>query len=238
MPELQAAELAEIKQRGKLIVAVKDNIRPLAFYDTQGNLQGLEIDIAERLAQEILGNSKALDLRPVANQERLEVVTNGQVDIAIAKVTVTEARARLVDFSPYYYLDGTGLVTKDSSRGSFRDLALGRIAVLEDSSTVAVLKYRLSTAQLVGVTSYQEALTLLENEQADAFAGDISVLAGWVQEYPSYQLLPERLSGLALGVVMPKGLQFVELRTQINEAIERWRESGWLAERAAHWGLP
>ena len=232
-----AAELAEIQQRGKLIVAVKENLRPLGFRDPQGNLQGFEIDIARRLAEELLGSPDAVEWQPVTNQERLEAVIEGNVDIAVARVTVTASRSRIVDFSPYYYLDGTGLVTKASVQ-QLSDLAFSKIAVLKDSSTVAVIKYQLPTAHLIGVDSYQEALRLLETEQADAFAGDQSVLTGWVQEYPQYRLLPERLSGEALSVVMPKGLQYVELRTRIDKAIARWQKSGWLQQRAAYWGLP
>jgi len=64
-----SADLDTIIRRGKLIVAVKNNLPPLAFLDSQGNLQGLEIDIAKRLASEILGSDSAIILKPVSNQE-------------------------------------------------------------------------------------------------------------------------------------------------------------------------
>ncbi len=233
-----AAELEEIERRGKLIVAVKDNLRPLGFSDAEGNLQGLEIDIARRLAEGLLGSPDALVLLPVTNRERLDAVMTGTVDLTIARVTATASRFRLVDFSPYYYLDGTGLVTKDASVQQLKDLASGEIAVLNSSSTIAVVRNQLPNAQLVGVNSYEEALTLLEAGKTDAFAADNSVLTGWVQEYPQYRRLPVRLSGEALCVVMPKGLQYVDLRTRVDQAIARWRKSGWLQERATYWGLP
>jgi len=44
---VQSAELDEIEERGKLIVAVKDNLRPLGFRDAAGNLQGLEDRLGE-----------------------------------------------------------------------------------------------------------------------------------------------------------------------------------------------
>ncbi|MEC4895526.1 MAG: transporter substrate-binding domain-containing protein [Oscillatoria sp. PMC 1051.18] len=233
-----AAELAQIERRGKLIVAVKDNLRPLAFTDATGNLQGLEIEIAKRLAAEILGSPDAVELQPVTNQERLNAVIEGKVDIAIARVTFTESRDRLVDFSPYYYLDGTGLVTKDPAIQTFTDLQTSTIAVIRASSTIAVIKYSLPQARLVGVDSYQEALQLLETKEATAFAADKSVLTGWVQEYPQYRLLPERLSGEPLAIVMPTGLQYASLRRKVNEAIANWQKSGWLQERIIYWGLP
>ncbi len=233
-----AAELDEILRRGKLIVAVKDNVRPLGFSDQKGQLQGFEIDVARRLAEELLGDRQAIILQPVTNQERLQMVIDGTVDLVIARVTVTASRNRLVDFSPYYYLDGTGIVAKQSYIKGLQGLETGKIAVLRSSSTIAVIRAEFPQAQLVGVNSYQEALTLLETDAVDAFAGDNSILAGWVQDYPNYRQFPVRLSGEALGVVMPKGLQYASLRDRVNQAILRWQKSGWLQERATFWGLP
>lgn len=233
-----AAALNEIQQRGKLIVAVKDNLRPLGFRDETARLQGLEIDIAKRLASELLGSSEAVVLQPVANQERLRAVIEGKVDIAIARVTTTTARSRLVDMSAPYYFDGTRLVTKDTSVQRQSDLAGRKIAVIRGSSTIAQIKYALPTAQLVGVDSYQQGRAFLESGEAVAFAADTSVLTGWVQKYPQYRLLEPRLSTEALSIVMPKGLQYDPLRQQINGAIARLQASGWLQERVAYWGLP
>ncbi|NEP14449.1 MAG: transporter substrate-binding domain-containing protein [Symploca sp. SIO2C1] len=235
---ISSAELEEIEQRGKLIVAVKDNLRPLGFRGEDGNLQGLEIDIARHLAEELLGEPDAVVLQPVTNLDRLNVVLNGKVDLTIARVSFTESRARLVDLSEYYYLDGTGLVTKDASITELENVATRKIAVIKDSSTIPVVKDALPSSKLVGVDSYEEALSLLEKGGADAFAADKTVLAGWVQEYPQYRLLSARLSGEALCVVIPKGLQYTRLHRKVNEAIARWQAEGWLAERAAAWGLP
>ncbi len=237
-PSAQTAELAEIKQRGQLIVAVKDNVRPLGFINEQENLVGLEIDIARRLAEELLGNAEAVVLKPVTNQERLQAVLEERVDLAIARVTATIPRTRIVDFSPYYYLDGTGLITKNTFIDNKENLATAKIAVLYGSTTIAVIRHELPTAQLIGVKSYQEALNLLETNKVDAFAGDRSILAGWMQQYPQYRLLSERLSGEPLCIVMPKGIQYEDLRKQVREAIVSWRKSGWLQERIEYWGLP
>ncbi len=235
---VRGAELEKIKRRGSLIVAVKDNLRPLGFRDATGNLQGLEIDIAKHLAEELLGKPDAVVLKPVKNIDRLNVVLEGQVDLTIAKVTGNESRSRLVFLSNPYYLDGTGLVTKDASVTKLADLTTATIAVIKGSSTIPVVKYALPTAKLVGVDSYEAARELLENGAARAFAADNSVLTGWVQEYPQYRMLPERLSGEALCIVMPKGVQYAKLQQRVNEAIARWQASGWLAERIAAWGLP
>ena len=100
------------------------------------------------------------------------------------------------------------------------------------------MRYYVPNAELVGVNSYQEAREQIESNTVAAFAADASVLSGWVQQYPQYRLLPTKLSTEPLSVVMPKGLQYDELRRQINEAIARYIAEGWLEERVKYWGLP
>ncbi len=232
-----AADLKTIVQRGQLIVAVKDNLRPLGFRDAKGNLQGLEIDIAERLAQELLGKSGSVVFKPVSNRDRLAVVINGQVDFTIASVTATPSRSRVVSFSAPYYLDGTALVTNTAAIQGLSDLTNQTIAVLNNSSTIAALRYRLPQTKLIGVDSYIEAKTLLESGKAISFASDTSVLSGWVQEFPTYRLLPLRLSAEPLCIVLPKGIQYDELRRRIDQALDRWKADGWIQQRAIYWGL-
>lgn len=232
-----AAELKEIKNRGYLIVAVKDNLRPLGFRDSQGNLQGLEIDVAKRLAQDLLGTD-AVKLQPVENSSRLAAVLENKVDIAIANYTATESRARLVSFSLPYYFDGTALITKDAAIQKLSDVVRSKIAVINGSSTIASLRYLLPQAQLVGVNSYEEAKLLLDADNAVAFAGDASVLTGWKQQDNRYRLLPSLIGAEPLAVVMPKGLQYDELRRQVNNAIALYVSEGWLEARVSYWGLP
>lgn len=231
-----ADELAEIQERGQLKIAVKDNLPPLGFRTAEGELVGLEIDLAHRLAADLLGQGDAVQLQPVSNLERLAMVTGKEVDLAIAHLTVTASRSRLVDFSLPYYLDGAAVITRDPTVARLADLAQGSIAVLDGSSTVAVVRSRLPSASLVPVRSYQEAQGLLDEAQVVAVAADASILSGWTHQ-SNYRLLTPLLSGEALAIALPRGLQYESLRQQVNQAIARWYDEGWLQERIAYWGL-
>jgi polar amino acid transport system substrate-binding protein len=233
-----AAELEDIQERGFLIVAVKDNLRPLGFRTEQGDLTGFEIDIARQLAVELFGTPEAVVLQPVNNQDRLPTLLNDDVDIVIAQLSRTDARSRMVDFSTPYYLDGVGLITRHPRIQTLPDVANATIAVLNDSTTIAIVRSLFPEASLVGVDSYQDALATLESNQADVFASDATILTGWAQDYPSYRVLPSLISAEALAIAMPRGLQYEDLRQAINTAIERWHDDGWLREREIHWGLP
>jgi len=231
-----AESLAVMQATGHLRIGVKDNLRPLGFRDDQGQLQGLEIDLARKLTQELLGLEAQAELIPLLNQERRTALLEGKVDLVIAQMVATSNRTRLVVFSPYYYLDGTGLLVKTSTPASA--IAPSKIAVLQGSSAIAVLRAWRPRAELIGVASYQAALVLLEQNQVDAIAADNSVLTGLHQTRPGYQQLPLRLSGEPLAIAMPKGLQYQDLHQRIDQVLERLQQSGWLAERIQYWGLP
>ncbi|MDB9315241.1 transporter substrate-binding domain-containing protein [Spirulina sp. CS-785/01] len=232
-----AAELATIQQRGKIVIAVKDNLRPLGFRDERGELRGLEIDMARKLAEELLGSAEAVVLKPVSNEARLEEVMEGEVDLAIAHLTATPARARLVHFSRYYYLNSTTFVTLNPDLDSLNDLQGLKVAVLKQSRTIPTVRHAMPNIQLLGVESYQEALEKLETGEVAVFAGDRAVLVGWVQDYPQYRLIPVNLGMSPLSIALPKGRQQSELYLRVNRAIAQWETSGWLPQRREYWGL-
>lgn len=233
-----AADLRTIQRRGHLVVAVKDNLRPLGFRDPQGHLQGFEIDIARRLAQELSERPNQLILKPVQNTDRLMVVIQDVADFTIARVTQTTLRSRVVALSQPYYRDGTVLVTRDPHLKDIGQISHQSVAVLNQASTIRALQEKLPAARLIGVSSYQAAWELLEQGGAVAFAADASVLTGWVQEHPHYRILASYLSIEPLVVVLPRGEQYDALRNRINELLERWHLEGWLRQRAEFWGLP
>lgn len=235
-----AAELSEIRDRGHLIVGIKTNRPPLGFINETGNLDGFEIEIARRLASDLLGDEAAVQFVPLSNVERINAVLEDRVDIAIAAITLTEPRRRLVNFSDPYYLDGTGFIVQPNIQ-TLQDLRFSKIAVLNRSSTIAHARYILPAAKLVGVDSYEAGQRLLNEGKADAFAGDVSVLVGWTSEHgqmSSYTVLPNVISAEPLSIALPKGTAYGELQTAINQSIRQWYAEEWLQARAEFWALP
>ena len=236
--EAAAADLDTIRDRGQLVVAIKANTPPLGFAGEDGVLQGLEVDIARQLALVLLGDPAAITLVPVSNTDRVPALLEDRVDLVVARLSVTEQRARLVDFSRPYYYDGTALITRDPQLQGFTEVGTQPVAVLTGSDTIDDLRWHLPQAQLIGVDSYQEAYERLEAGEAIAFGADASLLTGWALQHPEYRLLPTLLSAEGLAVALPKGLQYQPLQAAVDEAIENWYATGWLRERIRYWNLP
>lgn len=238
-PSASARPLADIVASGRLRVAVKDNLPPLGFRDGEGALVGFEIDIARELASELLGNPDAVELIPVANVERLEAVVLDEVDVAIAQLALTSDRSRLVNFTSPYYFDGTAIATlQNNAPESATQLTNERIAVLTQSSAIGVLQAVSPEVEIVEITSYREGADLVLAGDVAGMAGDASVLTGWAQAESSVTVLSPKLSGAGLAIAMPKGVDASDLRRRIHQHMQEWKESGWLEERAATWGLP
>lgn len=233
-----AADLATIRDRGHLVVAVREGWRPLSFRDDDGGLVGLEIDIARGLAAEIFADPNAVEFVVVPNRDRLPAVLDNRADVAIAGITLTSGRQRLVSFSPPYYLDGTGILVHDPRFQHLHDLQRQRLGFLQGASAVAVVRHLLPLASLTPLASYQEAFNRLSTGQIDGFAGDLTVLTGWQQDYSGYYLVPSLLSTEPLAIALPKGTQYSDLRTLVNQTVSTWHNDGWLEERATFWGLP
>jgi polar amino acid transport system substrate-binding protein len=236
------ADLKTIRARGYLIVAVHDSAAPMAVQNAQGEWQGFEIDIARRLAQTLIGKPEAIKFVSVANADRLQRVMDDQVDLAIAQVTATTARTRLVHFTEPYYLNGISLITQNRpgkpAITQVRDLSNLPIAVLNQSSAIAALQFHQPNWQLVGVESYADAQAKLASGEVSAIAASTHILVGWTKQNPDYQLIATQYQRQPIAIAYPKGLQYTDLATEVSQSMRQWQREGWLKERAIYWGLP
>jgi ABC-type amino acid transport substrate-binding protein len=98
--------LADEEQRPLLQVGTK-HAPPFAMRAADGTWQGLSIDLWERLAQDL-----EVDYELVEHPDTiqlLQAVRDGRVDCAIAAITLTAEREKLIDFSHSYFSTGLGI---------------------------------------------------------------------------------------------------------------------------------
>lgn len=229
----QINTIEKTQKRGRLIIGVKDNLPPLGFRDREGNLAGLEIDIARELAREL---KIPVELVPISNRDRLSALQNNQIDIAIAQITVTPNRSRLVDFSLPYYTDSTIAIAKRGTTAQNISQPIA-IAVIKNSAAIAAIQSQYPKAAIIGANGYQEGLAALESGRVDAFVGDRSSLSQWLQDHPDYTTVGKPLAVHSLAIALPRGLQHLDLREQVFAIVNKWRKNGWLRERVSYWQL-
>lgn len=238
--------LQVIRDRGFLSVGVKTNLFPMGFRDESGALVGFEIAMARRLAQDLLGSSDAVRLIPVSNVDRLQAVAEGRVDVAIASVTATDSRRRWIDFTAPYYFERSMIVVQRSgstpspqprSLQTLADLQGESVAVLRGSSSIEALNTEGLDLTIVEVESYDVGLAQLRSGQVKALVGDRVMLLGIMRREPSLQFLKEEFGLYPIAIAMPKGVDSASLRSEVNQAVDRWQQNGWLRSQWLQWNL-
>jgi len=104
--------LDEIKKSGKIKIGVFSDKSPFGFVNENGEYEGYDIYLANRLATD-LGVKVEFVSTEAAN--RVEYLQTGKVDIILANFTVTEERAKSVDFCLPYMNVSLGVVSRDGN---------------------------------------------------------------------------------------------------------------------------
>jgi polar amino acid transport system substrate-binding protein len=241
------ADLQTIRDRGFLSVAVHDDRFPLSFRDATGHWSGFEVEMAQTLALDLFGKRDAVKFIPVANSDRLRVVADGQVDLAIASITATPSRSRWVAFSSPYYFERSAIVVQNNlpqnrpSQNSLvrtiGDLRGQSVAVLKNSSAMDALMSQSLGLILVEVESYAEGWSKLRSGQVQALAGDRVMLLGAMRKDADLRLLRYEFGLYPMAIAMPKGAQYASFREKVQGVVDRWQRSGWLKEQWQRWNL-
>jgi polar amino acid transport system substrate-binding protein len=242
----------DFKVRGKLRIAVKDNLPPLGFRDRQGNLVGFEIDLAREIAKDLLGDRNAVEFIPVGNSERFPALLENKVDLAIAQISLTANRARLVDFTLPYYLDRTVLIAKTRNLSLGAEIEPGinsrikseinfqikKVATLKNSTAIAAIQSAYPKAEIIGANSYIQAIQALELNQVQAIAGDYLAFSAWLKTHSDYGIIGEPLDFHSLAIAIPKGLQHKTLFLETIQSVDKLRQNNWLKQKATEWEMP
>lgn len=112
-----AANVADIKKKGVLVLGTDPTFAPFEFKGSDGKIQGFEIDLAAAVAKDL---GVKLDIRAVGFGALMpQSVTSGRVDMAISAITITEERAKVVSFSDPYYRSAQVFIVKAGNPDKF-----------------------------------------------------------------------------------------------------------------------
>ena len=92
---------------------------PFSFRGTDGNWQGISIELWERIAQSL--KLPATEFRELTLAEMLLELENGTIAAATAAISVTPERERRVDFSHPYFFSGLGVAVSATGGGDLLD---------------------------------------------------------------------------------------------------------------------
>ncbi len=156
-------DMQRILARGKLTVAVLGQDNAPFFVEQEGQLTGLDIQLARSLAEQ-LGVTLEITRLATTFDQVVDMVYGQRADLAISKISRTLKRAQRVRFSRPYLRMRQGLLVNrlqlaEQVQGrsmveTIRDLR-GKVGVIKGSSYVGFLKQKFPQATIVEYPAWE-----------------------------------------------------------------------------------
>jgi len=221
-----ADQLADIKQKGEIVIGVRV-AEPNSFVDPKtGEMVGYEIDIAKAVA-------KAMGVKPVfkplASAARIPQLQQGNVDILAASLTHNRQREAQVDFSLTMLVTGQRvLVITPSDVKDLPDLAGKKVVAVKGGTEELNLRKMVPSVDIVDVDTIPQAVLALQHGEGVGYVADEGSLANDYSEFgggrKDYAILPTNVSVEPLALGIRKGEKGV--KAAVDDTLRALEKSG------------
>lgn len=228
-----ASALAE--DRGPLRVGTESSYAPFEFTQ-DGKLVGFDIDLAEAVCQEL---GYQIEWVQMPFDGLIPAMLTSQVDMAVASFTVTEERAKRINFSDPYYRSGITFVIRAADADKYAagaDALKGKQLCAQLGSVSAMKAETLSPGM---VTTFNDAYAgYLELKQGgcEAMVNDRPVNQYFIKTSKGAEGLLELaqvMDAEDMAMVIPKGND--ELLAEVNKALAALKANGKYDELYTKW---
>jgi polar amino acid transport system substrate-binding protein len=231
--------LEKIKQRGTIVVGVKNDYKPWGYLDPSGKIVGMEIDLVNDIAQKL---GVKVEMIPVIAANRMEFLNQGRIDLILATMGDTAERRKVVGMvEPNYYAGGTNvLAPKSAGLKQWADLKGRKVCAVQGAYYNRRVS-QLYSPELVVFPAVPEGLNALLGGNCVAFLFDNtlieSTLAGGDPKWNGYEMpLPTEDPQL-----WAMGIRLADMNAPYGEFLKKlsadWHKSGKLLELEKKWGI-
>jgi polar amino acid transport system substrate-binding protein len=183
--------LDRIQKRGELIVGTMGNMPPLNMTAKDGEIFGLEPDLALMMA-----NAMNVKVKFVTKPfpELLPALRAGEVDMVLSGMTITPKRNMEVAFVGPYFISGKAFLTKVKTIALAKKTAEvnspnTKIVTLKDSTSQTFAETFLDKTTLFTTGTYDEAVEMVLKDKVQAMIADYPICVVSVFHYPEAGLL-------------------------------------------------
>lgn len=219
---------------GTLTFGTNAEFPPFEFVTSNGVIDqydGIDMAIAKQIAEK---NGMTAAIENMEFDSLLVALQNGQIDAAIAGMTVTEERKEEADFSmPYYTATQVMIVREDSDITSAADLADKKICVIQGYTGEICVKDMGYPYE--AFKKGTDAIMELVNGKCDVVVLDSATSQKYVDDNEGLKIVedPSAFESEEYAIAVKKGN--TELLDKINTAIDAMLTDGTVAELGAQY---
>lgn len=201
-----ADKLDDIKKAGVLRVAAFDGNPPFGYVDAASKkIVGLDIDYANELGKKL---GVKVEIVPTNPANRIPLLSSNKVDLVFANFTITEDRAKVVDFSIPYFASGQQFLAKKGVLKDADGIKALRVGTDKGTTMETTLREKYPDVKVVLYDDTPLGLAALRNGNIQAFSQDGSKLTAILAALPDkdkYEIPAFAISEEYEGVGVPKG---------------------------------
>ena len=192
--------LAQIQERGEIVIAMEGTWAPWTYHDESGTLVGFDVEVGQQIAQALGVEATFVEGEWDGLLAGLDA---GRYDIMINGVDITEERSDAYDFSePYAYNRTAVIVSADNTDiTSMEDLA-GKHTANTISSTYAEVAEGYG-AEVTGVDDLNQTFELLLSGRIDATLNAEVTYYDYMEAHPDANIKIACLDPEATQVAIP-----------------------------------
>lgn len=215
MKAAESRTLAAVKRRGELRCGVNQGLAGFSYQDGRGVWRGFDADFCRALAAAVLGDADRVRFVPLSNENRLDTLRAGRVDVLARNTSWTFSRdaGEGVDFAGVSYYDGQGfLAPRALNLQSATELGGAEVCVQAGStSELNLADYFNARGLNYTITRYPtetRTRAAYQAEECDVLTADLSALAAarsLLNNPGAHTLLPDVISKEPLGPVVRQG---------------------------------
>jgi polar amino acid transport system substrate-binding protein len=182
-----ASSLAAIKKAGTIKIGVFSDDAPFCYQDADGSFKGYDVELGKRIAKELLGSETKVTWVVVNPSNRVLYLQTGKVDLMLADFTVTDERAKSVDFTLPYEQVSIGVVSsKKAPITSVNQLKGKTLAVNTGTTQDSYFSENDPTVKLTKIDAVSDGFQALTSGNAVAFSQDNTTVLVWAKKNPDY----------------------------------------------------
>lgn len=180
-----ADTLAEIKERGSILIGVREDAKPFSYIDGEGMAKGYSVALCEAMVQHLATQLEMpkieIEYKLVTADDRFLQIANDQIDLECGATTYSLSRLGEVDFSLLTFATASDLLVRagEAVQG-IPDLAGRKVGVVggttSESNITKILQAAGVTAEVVPLPSHADLLASLETGEIDAGFGDRALM--------------------------------------------------------------
>lgn len=221
--------LAQIKERGTVIIAMEGQWAPWTYHDEDGELVGYDTEVGKAIAEKLGVEAEFVEGEWDGLFAGMDI---GRYDMIINGVEITDERAEKYDFcTPYAYIR-TALVVdeKNDEITTFEDLD-GKKTSNSLGSTYADLAAEYG-AEVQNVDTLAETISMVTSGRVDATLNAEVSFYDYLAEFPDAPIKIVALTEEASKVAIPlrKEEATASLKEAVDQAIAELAEEGVLSE--------